>query len=456
MNNLILVIIISALVAFIISIGFILIKSLMSPKKIGAIQHLLKEGKFAQAEKTAKSIITKNPNDYLARYWLGKVYLEENKPELAFMEYKSINKNAVFDGSIPEIEFRKQIAELYSKFNEPESALKEYLLLTEMEPKNGENYYNCGRLYELSNQAANAMGFYQKAAALDKGNAKIHTALGYLLFRSKQFTEAKKQIDTSIRLSPETYSNYYYLGKILKENQDFSGAVKAFEKAIRDQEFRQRALIERGSCYMMVDQTDNAMGEYMHAIDCSKDDSSQETLYARYFLAACYEKTHNIEKALEQWEKINQRNRKFRDVPQKLNEYRALQSNDGMKEYLTSSSPLFIELCKKVAMIGYNLTCQKVDATPYGCTMLATEEKKDSWMNVKKQVFLLDFFRDAKPIEESVIRRIAENIREQNYYKALTFSSSGFSHAAITFAENRPVVLIGKENLENFLAKAGI
>ena len=456
MNTVTLIILAGVLIAFIIFVAIILFKNLLTPKRIGSIQKLIKDGKYQAAQRTAKAILAKDNHDFLAHYWLGKAYLADNKPELAFMEFKTINERAVFNGDIPEVEFRQQMAALYMKFNENGNALKEYLLLTKMEPQNAENNYNVGRLYELTGQAGLALGFYQKAIVLNKKHSKAHTALGYLLFRSKQFKDAKKEIDLAIKLSPDEFSNYYYLGKILKENKDYSGAIKAFEKSQRDPEFRQRSLIERGSCYMMADQMENAIVEFDHAVKCSRDDASQETLYARYFLAACYEKSHNIEKALEQWEKINQRNKKFKDVPSKLNEYRDLQSNDSMKEYLTAAPAQFEEVCKKAAMAGFKLAAQKIQQTPYGCSMLATEEKKDSWMNVRQQFFLAEFYREADPLEESSIRKIMDTVKAQNYYKAIIFASAGFSPAAIKFAENRPVVLVGKEALENILTKAGV
>ncbi len=450
------VVIFSVLIAFIIFISIVLVKSMVAPKKLGSVQKFIKAGKYNAAEKAAKGMIAKNPRDMLAHYWLGQAYLKDKKTELAFMEYKTVNENAIFNGDIPEIEFRHTMAELYAKYKEPQNAVKEYLLLTKKEPQNAENCFNVGKMYEQLNQPAPAIAFYQKTLLLNKKHSKAHTALGYMLFRSKQFAEAKKEIDTAIKLSPETFSNYYYLGKILKENKDYSAALKAFEKSERDMEYRQRALIERGSCYMMVDQTDNAIGEFSHAISCSKDESGQETLYARYFLAACYEKIRKIDKAIEQWEKINQRNKKFRDVSAKLNEYKDLQSNDSLKEYLTSAPQQFAEVCKKTAHSAYQLVAQKIESTNYGCMILATEDKKDSWMNLRKQIFLVEFYREAEPVEESVIRKIADTVKNQNYFKAIIFSSSGFSTTALKFADGRPIVLIGKEQLEIILSKAGI
>lgn len=442
-----------------IGVAFLVVaiaKSLMQPKKLDSITKLIKAGKYSAAEKIAKAIITKDPKDYLAHYYLGRAYLADKKNELALMEYKFVSQNAIFDSKIPEKDFRRQLAQLYLKFNQPEEALKEYLLLTKLEPSNADNYFNCGKLYEQKSRADLALGFYQKAIQFNKKHVKAHAAMGLLLFRAKQFSEAKKEIDLAISLSPETYSSYYFLGKILKENKDYPGAVNAFEKALRDPEYRQRALLERGSCYMMANSIDNALVEFDRAVKASKDENSQETLYARYFLASCYERNRDIDKAIEQWQIIYQHNHSFRDVSAKLSEYRDLQSNDSLKEYLTCSQEEFVEICKKAAMAGFSMSAQKVESHKWGCMMICTEHKADDWMNVRKQLFLLIFSRETDAIEDSAVRKLLEQSKKLNCTKAIVCASAGFTSSASGFAENRPIELVGKEKLETILAKAGI
>ena len=120
-----------------VGIGFLtvfVIKSFAQPKKIDGIKRLVKQQKYAQAQKLAKSIIAKDPRDFVAHYWLGRAYAADNKNDLAFMEFKNVAQNAVFDSSIPEVPFRKQLAELYVRFNQAEQAVNEYLLLTKQDP----------------------------------------------------------------------------------------------------------------------------------------------------------------------------------------------------------------------------------------------------------------------------------------------------------------------------------
>ena len=448
------IILIFVLAAAVFLLLFFVVKSVVSPKKIESLQKLIKQGKISSAIKNAKAIIQKDPQNYLAHYYLGKAYLKDNKSELALMELKYVDQHAVFDANLSELEFRQEIAPLYTKFNQPDEALKQYLLLTKLNPRDAENFYNVARIYEAKGKSDAALGFYDKTIKLNKRHVKAHAAMELLLFRAKQLQEAKKEIDLAISLSPETFSSYYYLGKILKENKDFPGAVKAFEKAQRDSEFRQKALIECGTCYMAGNSIDNAINCFERAISSVKDSEKQETIYARYFLASCYEKTRKIEKAIEQWELIYAKNHSFRDVAAKLSEYKDLQANDSLKEYLTSSEENFVQICKNACIAGIKLEPQQITMQKWGCQILATEAKDADWRSIRKQAFLIKFFRETDPLEDFIVRKTLDEIKSQNCSKAFICSSSGFTRSAVAAAENRPCELVNKESLEKLLDKA--
>ena len=447
-------VIIGIILVGIIFLAVFVIKSFAQPKKIDGIKRLVKQQKYAQAQKLAKSIIAKDPRDFVAHYWLGRAYAADNKNDLAFMEFKNIAQNAVFDSSIPEVPFRKQLAELYVRFNQPEEAVNEYLLLTKQDPTNAEHFFNVGKLYEQLGRADMSMGFYQKCLQINPKHVKAHAALGLALFRGKDMRGAQREIDTAIKLDPNMFSTYYYQGKILKESKDYSGAVKAFEKALRDPDFKQRALLERGSCYMMANSIDNAMTEFDRAIKASKNDRAQETLYARYFLAACYEKNRKIDKAIEQWQSIMSVNKGFKDVASKLNEYKDLQTNDSLKEYMTCAQDELIEICKKTAAaMGY--ATQTAESKKWGVLIIAAEKTED-WKNVRKQMSLIAFFRETNPLDEPTLRNLVDQAKPRGCSQTIICTSSGFTSTATGFAENRPVELVAKEKLEQMLAKAGV
>lgn len=429
----------------------LVIRLVAMPKKLETVKKLLKQGKNQAAAKLAKQISAKDPQNYSIRYYLGKAYLADNRGELALIEFKTVNEHALFDSNLPEIPFRKEFAALLVKYRQIEAALKEYLLLTKLDPTCSDNYFNAAKLYEMTNRKDLALSIYKKCIALNPKNAKAHAAIGYILFQAKQTNEAKRELDLAIHLNPEEYSCYYYLGKILKDAKDLGGAVKAFEKAQRDSEFKQKALIERSTCYMMANRLDNAQIDLQRAIDLDKAGTSNDTLYARYFLAACYEKNRKIDKAIEQWESILKVNRSFRDVGAKLSEYKALEANDNLKDYLTSSDAEFTEICKNTTKKALGFNAVQADSKKFGVQIIATEGKDGDWMSVRKQSFLLRFYRDVEPLEDAPVRDILETAKSSNCTKSFIFASSGFTRTAIAFAENRPVELVGKEKLQQLL-----
>jgi len=443
------------LCAIVATAAFFIIKNILLPTKADVLPKLYKQGKTQHLIKSAKQIISKDSKNYLAHYYLGKAYIKENKTELAILEFKIVNENALFGTEIEEIPFRQEYASILLKCNQQGEALKNYLLLTKLEPRNAENYFNCGQIYEQQNRYDVALGFMQKAAFLDKKHAKAHAEIGLMMYRTKNYSEAKKEIDISLRLNPENYSAYYYLGKILKDAKDLQGAIKAFEKAQRDPEVKQKSIIEHGSCYMMANRLDNASLDFIRAVELDKNNENPETLYARYFLATCYEKMRKIDKAIEQWEAIYKQNKGFRDVGSKLSEYKDLQANDYLKDYLTCSNEEFMEICKMACEKSFKLQVLSCDLKKWGCQLTGVDKRDESWMAVRKQLLFVRFYREPEPIDDAEVRQALDEMKSLGSVKGFLFSSSGFSNTAKRFADNRPVELAEKQKLEAILAQAG-
>lgn len=429
------------------------IKTLIAPKKIESIQKLIKNGKYSAAIKQAKVLTTKNHRDAEARYLLGKAYLAEGKAELALMEFKAVNAFAIFSKIIPETEFRKTIAQLFLKFHQPEEALKEYLLLIKIEPFNSDNYYQTGLLFEDRDNTEQALQYYRKAVETDPKSAKAHASLGLLLYRSKQATDAKEHLKKALDLDPKNNKALFVQGKLLRESHDYANALACFEKVLRDSEFKQKALIERGCCYVEANNLEKAILEFERAIKASEDEDSNDTLYARYFLADCYEKKRDIDQAITQWEKIFAKKRNLKDVGEKLSQYQEFRTNDHMKEYLTANKEDFFTICKAITTQALELSVKEINETKSGCAIIAIEGDAEKWRNVRKMPRIIMFYRDPALIEDSFLRSLQEDMKKQSIIRGIVITSSGFTRTALEFADSRPLELINKEKLEQFLSK---
>lgn len=428
----------------------------MIPKRAEMIVALLKQGKIQAAVKAARAIIAKDPRNAEAHYILGQAYLVENKGELALMEYKTVNQIGAFGPGLPETEFRRKMAQLYDRFGQAEEALKEFLLLVKLEPFQADHYYWAGKLFGDRNRADMALDYLRKAVELDTRHGKAHFELGIRLYREKKPVEAKAELDASLKYDSDNAQAYFYLGKLQKESHDYVAALLSFEKAQRDPEYKAKALVERGGCYMSMNSMEKAIPELERAVRSASDEGSTEALYARYFLAMCHEKLRDLDKAIEQWEKIYAKKAGFRDVAEKLAHYQEFRTDDKMKDYLTSSQEEFIDFCKAIVTQGMSLQVRDVSDIPNGCDLIAVEGDSAKWLNARKMPRLIRMMRSPDIIDDSMVRALLEQMKKLNLTRAAIVTSSGFSRSATEFADSRPLDLFNKDQLQELLEKVDL
>jgi len=314
------------IIIFLLAIGvsfllFFIIKNVVLPKRAAAAASYLGKNENLKAMRAAKAAIEKDPKDAEAHYLLGKAYLADKREEQAFRAFKSVSRLGITGRNIPESEFRETIAILYSKFNEPEEALKEYVLLIKQHPENPEYYYRAGRLFFARNRSDLADQYLRKAVSLNPNEIRYHFELGVFFYLSKRIKEAGVEFEAVLKINPADGEALLYMGKILKDAKDYAGAIPYLEKAARDQDFKLRALVELGGAYMSLKMLAKAIVELERAVNIIQKEAEPDSLYARYFLAMCYEKTQEYAKAIAQWDKIYAQKKNFRDVGEKLTQY---------------------------------------------------------------------------------------------------------------------------------------
>lgn len=432
----------------------LMIRTILAPKKLTALDNMLKQGKYPQVSRLAKQMLAKDERNVELHYILALSYIAQNKAELALMELKKINNLGNFGGLCSETNFRKTIAELFEKFGNSEEALTEYLMLTKLEPYEGDYFYKAGYHFELRNKGGQAHKYYSKAIELNPHDAKAHFRLGYILYRSKRYTDAKTELEISNKYDKSNYQASYYLGKIYQEIKDFQSALKSFEKAQKDPELRIKSIVSSGHCYLAIKNYNQATSEFERAINMNKDEDSNEILYARYFLSLCYEKKREVDNAIEQWEQIYRTRPDFKDVAEKLSQYQDLRTDDFLKDFLTASSSEFSDICLSVAKT-MNLSVQDVSPINGGLKIIAVEQaKKQDWRNLKKMPLLVYFSRIPENIDVEKIRLFHEDMKKLGITRGQYISSSPFSRTSAEFAESRPIILVTKETLQKHLKLA--
>ena len=431
---------------------FFLARKYILPKRIEHVYDLLRQERYAQAIRGAKALLAKDGRNVDAHYLMAKAYLNDGRPELAAVEFNMINQIGRFGDYCQKEIFHKEAGEVFKTQNLVVEALKEYLLLIQAQPNVANHYFEVGDLLERRGTSDKSFGYYKRAIKIDPEHSKSHYKLGLLLYRAKRPTEAKFELTQAVKFDSENYDAQYYLGKLLRDNQDFVGALKHFEKAQRSADLKVKTLIERGGCYLSLNNYDRAISEFGRATRLSSDDADLEHLYSRYFLGVAYEKNRNLEEAIGEWEKIYAIKPSFQDVAEKLSHYQDIRIDDRVKDYLTSNQPTFHRISQAIVHT-LRLEVRETTNIQGGCQIVAAEAES-KWRSVRKKPRLIWFLRVPEPVNENVVRRLLEEMKIMNIPRGMVFTSSGFSRKAVEFAESRPIDLYKKTQLQDFLKKA--
>lgn len=451
MSDLIIQVFLSVLVfgGFIIMVFFIF-RNFFSPRKITTLKNYIKTENYKAAVNLAKDILNRDKNNVEAHFYLGEAYYFQEKHELSLIEFKTAEKSGVYS-SIDERKLRERMAEISVKMGDLDEALKEYILLTQNYPNDYLYFFKAGELFEMKDQKQQAMKYYADSIKINDNYVSALVNMGQMLLDFKNYTEAHHYLQRAVNKDPNNFKAFFYMGLVAKTENNYKNALKYFEKSLRDKEYKVRSLMERGVILMLLNRFEEAVIELDRALKNTENEDNVK-LNIRYVLANCYEQMRNITEAIALWEEIYALRPDFRDVSEKLSNYQELRIDDRMKDFLTATEEEFQDICKSIVHgMGLNVTDEII--TTKDTVEYYTLEADSKWRNMKKRPKLIHISRRNVPIDENVLRKAHEKMREKGVIRGVILTSSSFSKLAITFAKERPLELIDKDGLQELLNK---
>lgn len=176
-------------------------------------------------------------------------------------------------------------------------------------PKNFENYFALGRVYEilasngLEGALENAASSYSEAALRSPNNPAVPLALARLDAISGDFEGARENINKSLTLKGNYTDAYFTLAQIEASTNNISGAIQSVEAA---------TILEsqNASLFFQLGLLKYNNGDFRGAASAFERSVSLVSDYAnaRYFLGLSYERLNRRQEAVAQFEEIQKTN----------------------------------------------------------------------------------------------------------------------------------------------------
>ncbi|MDZ7958477.1 MAG: tetratricopeptide repeat protein [Aulosira sp. DedQUE10] len=167
-----------------------------------------------------------NPNSSQAYYNLGIALHRQGQKEAAITAYR---QSLLIDPTIAAAQYNLGLA-LYEQGQIPE-AIAAYQQAVNLDGHNSNAYFNLAIALQQQGQIQEAIATYKQLLQQDPENAIAYSNLGSLMVLQGQTSEAIAVYQQAIQHNPKNASAYYNLGVTLYNQGNFKTANSAFKRA---------------------------------------------------------------------------------------------------------------------------------------------------------------------------------------------------------------------------------
>ncbi|WP_066380028.1 MULTISPECIES: tetratricopeptide repeat protein [unclassified Anabaena] len=180
------------------------------------------------AEYAFRQALQRDANIGMARYYLGNIFLMQNRLDVAVQEYGEairINPN------LGEAYYNLGLA--LQRQGQKEAAITAYRQALVLEPTKADTHYNLGLALYEQGQLPEAIAAYEKAIEFDSSNANAHYNLAIALQESGKMPEAIATYQQVIKLEPQNAEAYSNLASLMVLQGQTTEAIAVYMQAIR-------------------------------------------------------------------------------------------------------------------------------------------------------------------------------------------------------------------------------
>jgi protein O-GlcNAc transferase len=269
-------------------------------KTIQSVLEQYRKGDLQSAERLCQKIIRQQPNHAEILYFLGIIYGQLGKHDLA-IEYirKSlqINKNNAdaylalsmalqIKGLTDEAASNGEeairldpnnavafgsLGNIFRAKGDPDKAMEYYQRALQIAPNFDEGYSGMGLILQEKGRTDEAVGFYLKAHQLNPDNLVALYGLGTALKEIGQLDEAVRYYQKSLTIFPDSDMAYHNLGTILQEKGRIDEAIDNYRKALEINPGNGEVYIGLGNALKDKGLLDDAVNHYRKALEINPE-----------------------------------------------------------------------------------------------------------------------------------------------------------------------------------------
>ena len=193
---------------------------------LGLIAHA--EDNLKDAEGWYSKTLEVSPNDPDALYNKGQVQLDQSKVEEALETFLRLSELAD-DG---DVESQMALGFCHDLLGNVDEARSLYELVITIDPEQVEAYFKLGRIADGDGEYDKAINYYDKVVSLNNKHESVFGELAHTYAKMDLWEPCKVACEQALALDPTNAKIYNQLGLICYGQQDYSEAVRHYQKSV--------------------------------------------------------------------------------------------------------------------------------------------------------------------------------------------------------------------------------
>ena len=255
--------------------------------------------RYSSAKNEFNLIITKDPKEGNAYFYLGDIYLKHNQKDSAKIYFEkglaAAPKNPMNLVGLGTLDYIN---------NQPDAAKLKFDQAIALGKRNAAMYYKIAEAYAI-NEKKNYTDaiFYLKERALvyDHNLIDAHLLLGDIYLWQSDGNNAAANYNNALQVNPNSAKTQIRKGQIYLYSKNYTEALNLYLKGIQSDSSYSPAYRELGELYAKAQRYNEALAAYKKYIDRSDKNDETKLMYGKFlYLAKDYLKAIDVLKDVQQ------------------------------------------------------------------------------------------------------------------------------------------------------------
>jgi len=389
-----------------------------------------------------------NPKDPIALESIARFHYQEGNFAKAMRAYQTLVDYASDDPRLDEAELnlRYGLSAIQSNFlPEAQTALMAAQI---KKPNDFEIRAGLGKLEFAKKEYSKAIRHLQETLRLNPRHGESAKLLGLALFQLEEYAKSIKYLKFASDAAPGDTETLFTLARSLYEASSYSAAHSIFNRLKNNPKWGLSSYLYSGLIHEKSRNWNDSISDYQAIINY-RDAPSEIALEAKYRLAEIFSQTHQFGRAFTLLSEISKIAPEYRDIANRMKQHYQ-EANGSLKTYLSASPDRFIILCKKLVRMAYTgakVTIIEVDSKQKQCVDLIASVR----IAHRDSLIIFRYMRTDDEVGVSYLQSLYSRSQERHASRSLCFAPGTYSQAAEHFAKTRPIKLIDKQKLTEYL-----